>query len=82
MILEGGFNALLFKDAQANGLMGGLMIAFGVSAVNVVFGVIAGFFGLRYLNHPALPAKIMGGAIAMIFILAGIFLNFFVAHLQ
>ncbi|MEH6743830.1 hypothetical protein [Hyphomonas sp.] len=82
MILEGGFNALLFKDAQANGLMGGLMIAFGVSSVNVVFGVIAGFFGLRYLNHPALPAKIMGGAVAMVFVLAGIFLNFFVAHFR
>lgn len=82
MILEGGFNALLFKDAQANGLLGGLMIAFGVSAVNVLFGVIAGFFGLRYLNHPALPAKIAGGTVAMVFILAGIFLNFFVAHFR
>ena len=40
--VDGGFNELLFKDAQANGLMGGLMIAFGVSSVNVLFGVIAG----------------------------------------
>lgn len=82
MLLEGAFNALLFKDAQANGMLGGLMIAFGVSAVNVLCGVIAGFFGLRYLNHPALPAKIMGGTIAMIFVLAGIFINFFVAHFR
>lgn len=80
MLVEGAFNALLFKDAQSSGLLGGLMIAFGVSAVNVLFGVIAGFFGLRYLNHPALPAKIMGGAVAGISILCGIFLNFFVAH--
>lgn len=80
MLVEGAFNALLFKDAQASGLLGGLMIAFGVSAVNVLFGVTAGFFGLRYLNHPALPAKIMGGVVAGISILSGIFLNFFVAH--
>lgn len=80
MLVEGAFNALLFKDAQASGLLGGLMIAFGVSAVNVLFGVTAGFFGLRYLNHPALPAKIMGGVVAGISILCGIFLNFFVAH--
>ena len=80
MLVEGAFNALLFKDAQASGLLGGLMIAFGVSAVNVLFGVVAGFLGLRYLNHPALPAKIMGGVVAGISILCGIFLNFFVAH--
>ncbi|WP_213268639.1 hypothetical protein [Hyphomonas sp.] len=80
MLVEGAFNALLFKDAQASGLLGGLMIAFGVSAVNVLFGVVAGFLGLRYLNHPALAAKIMGGVVAGISILCGIFLNFFVAH--
>jgi hypothetical protein len=82
MILEGGFNALLFKDAQASGLLGGMMIAFGVSAVNVLFGVCAGFLGLRYLNHPNVAAKIMGGFVATACILAGIFLNFFVAHFR
>jgi hypothetical protein len=82
MLVEGAFNALLFKDAQSAGLLGGLLVAFGVSAVNVLFGVTAGFFGLRYLNHPAMPAKVMGGVIAGICILTGIFLNFFVAHFR
>ena len=82
MILEGCFNALLFKDAQANGLMGGLLIAFGVSAVNVAVGVICGFFGLRYLNHPALPAKIAGGTLAFVCVTCGILLNFFIAHFR
>lgn len=82
MLVEGAFNALLFKDAQAAGVFGGLMIAFGVSAVNVLFGVVGGFFGLRYLNHPALPAKIMGGVVAGVCIICGIFLNFFVAHFR
>jgi hypothetical protein len=59
-----------------------LLVAFGVSAVNVLFGVTAGFFGLRYLNHPAMPAKVMGGVIAGVCILTGIFLNFFVAHFR
>lgn len=82
MLVEGAFNALLFKDAQSAGLLGGLLVAFGVSAVNVLFGVVAGFFGLRYLNHPAMPAKVMGGVIATVCILTGIFLNFFVAHFR
>ena len=82
MLVEGAFNAFLFKDAQSAGLLGGLLVAFGVSAVNVLFGVTAGFFGLRYLNHPAMPAKVAGGVIAGICILTGIFLNFFVAHFR
>ena len=82
MIIEGAFNALLFKDAQANGLLGGLLVAFGVSAVNVGCGVCAGFFGLRYLNHPQLAFKILGGVTATFFILFGLFLNLFVAHFR
>jgi len=82
MLIEGCFNALLFKDAQSSGLLGGMMVAFGVSAVNVLIGVTAGFFGLRYLNHPDKPMKVLGGIIAGATILAGIFLNFFVAHFR
>ncbi len=82
MIVEGCFNALLFKDAQSSGLLGGLMIAFGVSAANVLFGVVGGFLGLRYLNHPQTPFKIVGGVVAGLCILTGIFLNLFVAHFR
>ena len=82
MILEGGFNALLFKDAQSSGLLGGMLVAFGISAVNVAAGVLAGFWGLRYLNHPSLPWKIVGGVVATVVILFGLFLNFFVAHFR
>ncbi|MCB9960559.1 MAG: hypothetical protein H6846_00335 [Hyphomonas sp.] len=83
MILEGGFNALLFKDAQANGLMGGMLIAFAVSAVNVCMGVIAGFFGLRFaFNHANIGWRIFGGVVATLFILGGLMLNFFIAHFR
>ncbi len=82
MIVEGCFNALLFKDAQSSGLLGGMMIAFGVSAVNVLFGVMGGFLGLRYLNHPHRAMKIMGGIVAGIFVMLGITLNLFVAHFR
>lgn len=82
MIIEGCFNALLFKDAQSSGLMGGMMVAFGISAVNVLTGVLAGFFGLRYLNHPEKGFKIAGGVVAGILIMFGIMLNFFIAHFR
>ncbi len=83
MVLEGGFNALLFKDAQANGLLGGMMIAFAVSAANVCIGVTAGFFGLRYaFNHPHIGWRIFGGIVASICILSGLVLNLFIAHFR
>lgn len=83
LIVEGCFNALLFKDAQSSGLLGGLIVAFSVSAVNVVLGVTAGFFGLRYmLNHPNIFAKIGGGLVTAACLSSGIFLNFFVAHFR
>lgn len=82
LIVEGCFNALLFKDAQSSGLLGGMMVAFGISAVNVLFGVVAGFFGLRYLNHPDKPMKIIAAAVATLCILMGIGVNFFIAHFR
>ena len=83
MLLEGGFNALLFKDAQSSGLMGGLMIAFAVSAVNVCIAVVTGFFGIRYaFNHPHIAARVFGGAIMALGLFSGLFLNFFVAHFR
>ncbi len=83
MLLEGGFNALLFKDAQSSGLLGGLMIAFAVSAVNVCFGVITGFFGMRYaLNHPNMALRIIGGVVLAVGLASGLLLNFFVAHFR
>ncbi len=82
MIVEGCFNALLFKDAQSSGLLGGMLIAFGISAVNVLFGVTGGFVGLRHLNHPEMPMKVLGGIVAAVCISCGLFVNFFVAHFR
>ncbi len=82
MIVEGCFNALLFKDAQSSGLMGGMMVAFGISAANVLIGVMAGFFGFRYLNHPDRMFKIGGGVIAGVMVTMGLLLNLFIAHFR
>ena len=82
LILEGCFNALLFKDAQSSGLIGGMMVAFGISAVNVLVGVVTGFFGLRYLNHPERGFKIAGGIVTAIGVTFGLFINFFIAHFR
>lgn len=82
MIIEGCFNALLFKDAQSSGLLGGMMIAFAVSSVNVLFGVVGGYIGLRNLNHQKTFMKVLGGIVLAIAVSAGIFLNMYVAHFR
>jgi len=53
--------------------------AIGLSGANVTLGYLAGFLGLRYLQHVRLPPKIMGAAAFMIFTALALMLNLFAA---
>jgi hypothetical protein len=61
---EALFSASLFAETDERGLMGGAVIALGLSGANVTLGFLSGFIGLRYLQHVRAAAKI-GGAAAL-----------------
>lgn len=59
-LFEALFSAALFAEDDARGLLGGAVIAVGLSGANVTLGFLAGFLGLRYLQHARAPTKAMG----------------------
>ncbi|MCX7359214.1 MAG: hypothetical protein NT015_13860 [Alphaproteobacteria bacterium] len=78
-VFEALFSAALFAEDDARGLLGGAITAIGLSGANVTLGFIAGFLGLRYLQHRQLPMKLLGGlAFAFVGLLA-LMLNLFAA---
>src|SRR5690606_28144658 len=65
------FSAALFAEDDARGLLGGAITAIGLSGANVTLGYLAGFLGLRYLQHAQPPIKAAGAAaFAMLTLLA------------
>ncbi|MEQ1817766.1 MAG: hypothetical protein ABL871_04080 [Terricaulis sp.] len=78
-VFEALFSAALFAEDDARGLLGGAITAIGLSGANVTLGFIAGFLGLRYLQHRQLPMRLMG-ALAFGFVgLLALMLNLFAA---
>ena len=78
-VFEALFSAALFAEDDERGLLGGAITAIGPSGANVTLGFLAGFLGLRYLQHRQLPMKTMGAA-AFAFIGAlALMLNLFAA---
>lgn len=78
-VFEALFSAALFAEDDERGLLGGAITAIGLSGANVTLGFLAGFLGLRYMQHARLPVKAMGAtAFAFIGMLA-LMLNLFAA---
>lgn len=78
-VFESLFSAALFAEDDARGLVGGAVTAIGLSGANVTLGYLAGFLGLRYLQHIKLPIKAAGAlAFAALTVLA-LMLNLFAA---
>ncbi|MBL8545119.1 MAG: hypothetical protein JNL81_01570 [Hyphomonadaceae bacterium] len=78
-VFEALFSAALFAEDDERGLLGGAITAVGLSGANVTLGFIAGFLGLRYLQHQRWPMKTLGaGAFAGVGALA-LMLNLFAA---
>lgn len=59
-VFESLFSAALFAEDDSRGLLGGAITAIGLSGANVTLGFIAGFLGLRYLQHVRWPTKALG----------------------
>ncbi len=78
-LFEALFSAALFAEDDARGLLGGAITAIGLSGANVTLGFLAGFLGLRYLQHRRLPIKAAGAlGFAALTVLA-LMLNLFAA---
>lgn len=78
-LFEALFSAALFAEEDERGLLGGAITAIGLSGANVTLGFLAGFLGLRYLQHARWPFKAAGaGAFAALTVLA-LMLNLFAA---
>lgn len=78
-LFESLFSAALFAEDDARGLLGGAIIAIGLSGANVTLGFLAGFLGLRYLQHVRAPMRVTGalGFAALAFL--ALMLNLFAA---
>jgi len=78
-VFESLFSAALFAEDDARGLLGGAITAVGLSGANVTLGFLAGFLGLRYLQHVRPVYKSLGGAAFAIFTALALMLNLFAA---
>lgn len=78
-VFESLFSAALFAETDDRGLLGGAVIAIGLSGANVTLGFLAGFLGLRYLQHKRWPLKTLGALAFTALAGVAIFLNFFAA---
>ena len=76
---EAIFSASLFAETDERGLMGGAVIALGLSGANVTLGFLSGFIGLRYLQHVRAAPKIGGAAALAIGAGLSLALNLFAA---
>ncbi|MGE0044235.1 MAG: hypothetical protein AB7J28_14675 [Hyphomonadaceae bacterium] len=79
-VFEALFSATLFAQEAEQGLLGGAVVAIGLSAANVTLGFLAGFLGLRYLQPARALSRVLGAIAfgAMLLLAAG--LNLFAAR--
>ena len=81
LVIESLFNGMIFAQANANGLEGGVVQAVAFSAVNIVLGfVFLGFIAARYAGHAMIWKRIAGIAGVVLAITSGVIFNLFVAH--
>lgn len=78
-LFEALFSAALFAEEDERGLLGGVITAVGLSGANVTLGFLAGFLGLRYLQHVRRLPKVMGALAFATLGLLGLMLNLFAA---
>ncbi len=78
-VFEALFSAALFAEDDARGLLGGAITAIGLSGANVTLGFLAGFLGLRYMQHAQMPIKIGGGIAFAAAAFLALMLNLFAA---
>jgi hypothetical protein len=79
-LFEAMFSAALFAEDDSRGLLGGAITAVGLSAANVTLGFLAGFLGLRYLQHARWWIKTAGALGFAALTALALMLNLFAAN--
>ncbi len=77
-LFESLFSAALFAE-ELDGLLGGAVVAIGLSGANVALGFLSGYLGLRYLQHVRMPVKAAGTLAFGVLGLLALMLNLFAA---
>jgi len=82
-LFESIINGSLFSQVVSDGFIGGAILAGFISAINIVTGVAAGFYGWRYLGHKSPTMKYLIGLPVML-VCHGIalFWNVLIAHFR
>lgn len=80
IMIEGVLNAVFFADGSDLGLVGGATTAAMFSAFNVAWGVLNGWFPLRWAHHHNRLIKVAGLVAFPVFCVVSVALNAFIAH--
>lgn len=76
---EALFSAAIFERTSDAGYLGGAVVAIGLGGANVALGFLAGFLGMRYLQHREPSAKVAGGLVLALTVAGGAALNLYAA---
>ncbi|MBW3558210.1 MAG: hypothetical protein KY449_00365 [Proteobacteria bacterium] len=82
LVLESFANAFLLRRIAEQGLIGGVVLAALISAVNVALGVIAGGVGWRLVGHKFPPQRLLGLFTLILAHSGALLWNLFVAHFR
>lgn len=72
VVIETSVNAFFYENSQ--GLLGGVMVALGIAALNMLTALFCGF-GFRYKNLAAIDKKVVGWFCFVVFVLLALFCN-------
>jgi len=81
-LFESVINGSLFSEVVSDGLVGGAVLAGFISLINIVTGLVAGFYGWRYLGHRRVPLRVLGLTLMVVCHLVALFWNLLIAHFR
>ena len=82
-LFESVMNGSLLSEVLSGGLVEGAGLAGFISLLNIVFGLVAGFYGWRYLSHRRLARQLFPGwTVTLLCHATAIFWNLLVAHFR
>jgi hypothetical protein len=82
VVLESVLNGVILQDISPGGFAGGVLLASGISLVNVGTGVIGGAVGWRLIGHRFWLPRTIGIVVTVITLTSAVFWNFLIAHFR